>query len=428
MASAHILRTQHPNCGFWTKPKSPFPKTSGILHSGFLHTYQGGSFYPRFYVLARSRLLEIQWWSETEIRFLEGNVEWATVESFEERQGKRRRYGFTVKTGDWAQDFYVAECNDLEEWLKKLGQVAILTNLKEDYDIKGEIGRGGQSIAYLGLDKSTGTKVAIKCYSKQQLTQRPKRLVSLVREITILRSISHPIITKLLSVYESDSSVWLITDYCEGESLSRSLSAPFKESEALRFMVNLTTVLEYLGSKHVIHRDIKPENIILTDHFDRAQFKLIDFGLARRYEGTSLCDMSGSPGYFAPEVLTQHKHGPKVDIYAAGVLFYTLIEGANPFCGDSLAEIIRRNKDNDICFNSPVWRGISPTVVSIIRVMSNPNPEQRMYAHDLHTWLLRTSGLKPSSRRGSTILVQSCDNRESMGCSTKARRFSLAKS
>jgi serine/threonine protein kinase len=399
--SASVFQFKRSSSVFWSKPAGLFPSEAEIFHKGFLYSHSSSTqLTPHYYLLTATHLLKVKWWTEAKVWFEEASVLWATVEGFEERNGKGKSvFGFSLRTEEWAYDFYVAEKGELDAWLEELGKFAIMRNITGDYEIAGEIGRGGQSTVYLGISCSTKAKFAIKSYNKTLLAQSQHRINALVNEIDILRSLSHPNVAKLHRVYESDQTVALVMDFYDGVPLSRAILTPFSQTEAFKFMLNLMDILEFLTSKRVIHRDIKPENIMLTDPSDRAQFKLIDFGLAKWYEGTGLCDGSGSPGYYAPEILKKRSHGPMVDIYAAGVLFFTLIEGSNPFRSPSLAETIRRNIDNDISFKSPVWRGIPPTVVSIIRVMTNLNPDHRMNAHDLHTWLLRTSGLKSTAKR-----------------------------
>ena len=401
MAKSANFQLQPQNAPFWTKPTAAFPVQTAIAHSGFLYSREANTqLTPLFYVLTASRLLKVQWWTETEVRFLEGNLQWTTIEAFEERDREQTsRFGFNLRRGDWGCDFYVVGKGELDGWLEKLGEVAILGNIQEDYEMQGEIGRGGQSVVYMGRFRANGMKVAIKSYEKRQLAESKQRGDSLRSEIEILRFLSHPSLAKLHRVYESDLTIDLVMDFYDGIPLSKALFQPFTETESFKFMLNLLDILDFLSDKHIVHRDIKPENIILTDRADRANFKLIDFGLAKWYEGVDLCDGSGSPGYYAPEILKKRTHGPKVDIYAAGVLFYTLLEGVNPFHSPTIAETIRRNLENDITFNSSVWRGVSPTVISVIRVMTNLNPDERMNAHDLHTWLLRISGLKPVHKK-----------------------------
>jgi len=93
--------------------------------------------------------------------------------------------------------------------------------------------------------------------------------------------------------------------------------------------------LIYLHSINVTHRDIKLENIILSE--DLKYIKLIDFGF-------SICILPhkklkiycGTPSYMAPEIVWKREYyGPPTDIWAAGVLLYTMLEGIFPFRGSS---------------------------------------------------------------------------------------------
>ncbi len=58
--------------------------------------------------------------------------------------------------------------------------------------------------------------------------------------------------------------------------------------------------LEYLHYNNIIHRDLKPENLIL-DHL--GYLRLTNFGLAKFYDTDNSTDVSGTPGYMAPEVM-----------------------------------------------------------------------------------------------------------------------------
>ena len=101
--------------------------------------------------------------------------------------------------------------------------------------------------------------------------------------------------------------------------------------------------LEYLASLNIMHRDLKPENMILKYNTDLDEniLKIVDLGLS------CYCNVDeyifkrcGTPGYVAPEIIESSskkhiKYTPKVDVFSAGVIFYVLIVGKNPFQGKS---------------------------------------------------------------------------------------------
>ena len=76
-------------------------------------------------------------------------------------------------------------------------------------------------------------------------------------------------------------------------------------SEVLGKLVSAT---DYLHSKHMCHRDLKPENVLIDP--STRHIMVIDFGLCVSVAPGELCaDFCGSPGFFAPEILTAKRTG-----------------------------------------------------------------------------------------------------------------------
>merc|ERR1711998_685258 len=99
------------------------------------------------------------------------------------------------------------------------------------------------------------------------------------------------------------------------------------EGKTLAF--NLVDAVAYIHSKGIMHRDLKPENILLVSKHSDTDIKISDLGLAKMSKdfpnrlprATSIC---GSDYYLAPEVLKQEEYGREVDIWATGVITYSL--------------------------------------------------------------------------------------------------------
>ena len=105
------------------------------------------------------------------------------------------------------------------------------------------------------------------------------------------------------------------------------------EEEIREIMKQLFNVLFYLHSRKICHRDIKPDNIL----YDRPnkKIKLIDFGISRKFfireKKIEFLTITGTPYYRAPEMFLGSGYDEGVDMWAAGITLYRLIEGKTPF-------------------------------------------------------------------------------------------------
>ena len=92
-----------------------------------------------------------------------------------------------------------------------------------------------------------------------------------------------------------------------GELFARiRTKSSYSEKTAITVMRNVLSALKYLHAKNIVHRDLKPENLILRTKGDDEDVVIADFGLAAMMpvNGQLLKMRCGSPGYAAPELLT----------------------------------------------------------------------------------------------------------------------------
>jgi serine/threonine protein kinase len=132
-------------------------------------------------------------------------------------------------------------------------------------------------------------------------------------------------------MYEADDSVSLVLDLVLGETLFEYMIRKKKlgEQKAAAITAQLLAAVSKLTSHKIMHRDFKPENVMIDDHFHAY---VIDFGLARRYDGAQEYEMCGTPGYIAPEILAGDVYdGEKVDVFSVGALLYLMVSGTEPF-------------------------------------------------------------------------------------------------
>ena len=97
------------------------------------------------------------------------------------------------------------------------------------------------------------------------------------------------------------------------------------EKEVIKLGCDICTALEICAKRNIIHRDIKPENIFINDFGD---FKLGDFGIARKLENMTGClSQKGTFNYMAPEVANGSEYDARVDTYSLGIVLYRLLNG-----------------------------------------------------------------------------------------------------
>ena len=203
------------------------------------------------------------------------------------------------------------------------------------YEILRELGRGGMSIVYLAMDKRLNKQWAIKEFRKDKDDEnRRVALESLLKEANIMKKLDHPTLPRIVDIIDQDSTIYIVMDYIEGESLNKVLDAYGAQPQdaVIEWAKQLSEVLDYLHTRKppVIYRDMKPANIMLKPD---GTIRLIDFGIAREYKEGSTGDTEiiGTRGYAAPEQFGEKgQTDARTDIYSLGVTLYHLVTGKNP--------------------------------------------------------------------------------------------------
>lgn len=209
------------------------------------------------------------------------------------------------------------------------------------------------------------------------------RKQSLLKEIKILKRIDHPNIIKLYEAIDTAKYVYLATEFVPGPSLLQYLkSRPDRmmtESEAKNLWTQLIKAVSYLHSKNITHRDIKLENILLSE--DCKTIKLIDFGFSTCWlPSKKLSIYCGTPSYMAPQIVQKREyHGPPTDIWACGVLLFTMLCGKFPFRGSSDRELYRKIMKG--LYNIPDH--VSYEVRLLLTKILEVDPNKRLTADEL---------------------------------------------
>ena len=141
-----------------------------------------------------------------------------------------------------------------------------------------------------------------------------------------------------------------------------------------------------------MHRDIKPENLLFSaKDSDTGIIKVTDFGLARFVDGETFATTTcGTPGYVAPEILSQKPYKEPCDYWSVGVVMYILLSGQPPFYDDDNFELFEKIKRCKYDMDSPIWNHVSDTAKDLIKKLLVADPDARIGGDEIaaHPWIL----------------------------------------
>eukprot|EP01012_Entosiphon_sulcatum_P048953 TRINITY_DN67533_c0_g1_i1.p2 TRINITY_DN67533_c0_g1~~TRINITY_DN67533_c0_g1_i1.p2 ORF type:complete len:324 (-),score=78.24 TRINITY_DN67533_c0_g1_i1:63-1001(-) len=260
------------------------------------------------------------------------------------------------------------------------------------YKLGKTIGSGTYGKVKHCVDSVTGRENAVKIIEKQQLLSEGME-EQLRREITIMKALDHPNITKIFEVMQSAKNVYIVLELVTGGELFNQIVAAkrFEEPVARCYFQQLILGLRYCHKHGICHRDLKPENLLLDSSNN---LKIVDFGLSnfqptttsgRVPEDLMLHTLCGTPHYVAPEVLEdQGYNGFIADIWSCGVILYVMLAGKLPFNDKNRMVLYEKIKSVDYQM-SPF---ITPDAADLIRRMLTKDPKKRINNDEIiaHPW------------------------------------------
>ncbi|KAG9451902.1 hypothetical protein H6P81_004806 [Aristolochia fimbriata] len=236
------------------------------------------------------------------------------------------------------------------------------------------IGQGSFAKVYYAKSVADGTGYAVKVIEKKGLDQGT--LPRILREVSVMRRLSHPNIIRLHEVMATKTKIYLVMEHAAGGELFRlSRRGPMKESAARRYFQQLLPALRFCHANGVAHRDLKTHNLLLGRD---GTLRVSDFGLSALPEQLTdglLRTACGTPGYAAPEVVTGKGYdGATADAWSCGAVLFELLAGYPPFADSNL--IVLFNKIVNRQFKFPPW--FSPAARQVVFRLLDPNPATRI--------------------------------------------------
>ncbi|KAJ9150431.1 Serine/threonine-protein kinase MARK2 [Pleurostoma richardsiae] len=296
-----------------------------------------------------------------------------------------------------------------------------------EYILGNTIGEGEFGKVKLGWKQEGGVQVAIKLIKKDQLGNNPSRMAKIMREVAILKQLTHPNIVRLHKMEESERHYGIVLEYASGGELFDYIlnHRYLKDNAARRLFAQLVSGVGYLHKKGIVHRDLKLENLLL----DRNRNIIItDFGFANTFDpneelseeeelnlsdrefvkrmgldkvkangsrkGDLMQTSCGSPCYAAPELVVSDSlyTGRKVDVWSCGVILYAMLAGYLPFDddpanpeGDNINLLYKYIVNTPLTF--PEY--VTPHARDLLRRILVPNPRKRADLFEVarHSWL-----------------------------------------
>lgn len=195
---------------------------------------------------------------------------------------------------------------------------------------------------------------------------------------------------------------FLVMDWVEGESLAARLSRQgLTLRESVLLVRDLARSLAVIHSRGIVHRDLKPANVMLRDG-DVRRAVLVDFGVARRSESTSITLSGARVGtllYMAPEQIRDARGvDGRADVFALGCILFECVTGVRAFEADDALATIAQILLDEVPDPQKLRPELPAEAAALVRRMMrrdrDARPQARELGAELDELLLRSERLE----------------------------------
>src|SRR5207249_1869468 len=227
--------------------------------------------------------------------------------------------------------------------------------LKDEYEILDELGRGGMAIVFKAREKQLEREVAIKVLPFS-LAFDKEFVERFQREARTSAKLEHPSIIPIYRVGKSGRVIYFVMKFLRGKPLASVLAArgSLPPAEIRQILVQVARALAYAHKSGIVHRDIKPDNIMFDEH-GQAVVKVVDFGIAKAVTGDDTQKVTktglviGTPEFMSPEQLSGDTLDPRSDIYSLALVLFKMMTGKLPFAASTVQEtMVQRLTDEPL--------------------------------------------------------------------------------
>jgi len=202
-----------------------------------------------------------------------------------------------------------------------------------DFYLAEQIGAGGISEVYLGINPRTREKRAFKILGKRASVWS-SAYGRFIREVDIIRELSHPGIIRVLDNGVLDDWYYYSMEFMPMGNLTRRMErGPIAIQDAMSLFIPVCDAMAHAHERGVFHRDLKPANIL----FGAAGYPVVsDFGIDKVLDLECVPvihsgEILGTIAYLAPEQRFNSKPvNRRADVYALGAILYEMLMGFPP--------------------------------------------------------------------------------------------------
>lgn len=277
------------------------------------------------------------------------------------------------------------------------------------FELKQQIGQGGQATVWLAFDPRLEREVAVKLMRVEKGADAAAVVAQFLQEARSVSRLTHPNIIPVFEADVQDDQPYLVFEYVPGKTLADILMqrGALPPREAVALMLNVLEALVAAHAAGVVHRDLKPSNV-LVDTAGRA--RVMDFGIAARMQDAAAQGVDvpsgGTPGYMSPEAATGGAPSPAMDIFSAAIVLAELLSGKRLISERDPLRAIHRvvheqlelppdlGADVDDALRAIVRRGL-------VRDRRQRHPSAQMFLDELKKWLKPVEATVASRGEGS---------------------------
>ncbi len=220
------------------------------------------------------------------------------------------------------------------------------------FRILERLGAGAQGVVYRARDLETRGEVALKFLGDgkgldPELSRRMEREAFAMARLRGTSAVYvHGIATAQDGMLYVAMEMLYGKDFEDYLSEAEKLGGRIKAARLLEILRPVADTLEQAHRQGIIHRDLKPSNVFIVDPAKGGGVRLLDFGLAKLLDASTLTTegmIAGTPSYIAPEAWrgVSKTLDHRIDVYSFGVIVFRALSGKLPPPSSDLLEICR---------------------------------------------------------------------------------------